>query len=131
METEIKNKSEEVAKSDGESKTNPKTIVAKKREPKNWDKIVKEFEEEEKKDNTESADDVFKKMYSDADEDTRRAMNKSFVESNGTTLSMDWKKVGKKFVKPYDEKDSEDDFHSDSDEEEVEGMQRFRFNDRK
>jgi len=32
------------------------------------------------------------------DEDTRRAMMKSFVESNGTVLSTNWKEVGSKPV---------------------------------
>ena len=31
-----------------------------------------------------------------ADEDTRRAMNKSFQESNGTVLSTNWKDIGAK-----------------------------------
>ena len=30
------------------------------------------------------------------DEDTRRAMMKSFVESNGTVLSTNWSDIGKK-----------------------------------
>ncbi|KAF2563163.1 hypothetical protein F2Q70_00017220 [Brassica cretica] len=33
-----------------------------------------------------------------ADEDMRRAMNKSFAESNGTVLSTNWKEVGTKKV---------------------------------
>ena len=35
-----------------------------------------------------------------ADDDTRRAMNKSFQESGGTVLSTDWKDVGSKTVAP-------------------------------
>lgn len=37
----------------------------------------------------------FQKLYADADEDTKRAMLKSYQESGGTTLSTDWSKVGK------------------------------------
>lgn len=37
----------------------------------------------------------FKKLYKDADEDTRRAMMKSYIESNGTALSTNWGEVGK------------------------------------
>jgi suppressor of G2 allele of SKP1 len=37
----------------------------------------------------------FQRIYADADEDTRRAMIKSYQESGGTTLSTDWSKVGK------------------------------------
>ncbi|ODV84519.1 hypothetical protein CANARDRAFT_29058 [[Candida] arabinofermentans NRRL YB-2248] len=37
----------------------------------------------------------FKALYGDADDDTRRAMMKSYIESNGTALSTDWKEVGK------------------------------------
>ncbi len=89
-------------------KTEQKSVVIKK-EPKNWDKIVKQLEAEDKEEE-KSIDNVFQKLYSSADDDTRRAMQKSFYESNGTTLSMDWKSVGKKFVKPYDERDSDEDF---------------------
>ncbi|KAI9676324.1 MAG: hypothetical protein M1817_000481 [Caeruleum heppii] len=40
----------------------------------------------------------FKKLYKDANPDTRRAMIKSYQESNGTALSTDWTEVGKKKV---------------------------------
>ena len=32
----------------------------------------------------------FQKLYKDADPDMRRAMMKSYVESNGTSLSTSW-----------------------------------------
>lgn len=37
----------------------------------------------------------FKKLYKDANEDTRRAMIKSYQESGGTALSTNWSEVGK------------------------------------
>ncbi|KAJ0413042.1 hypothetical protein BJY00DRAFT_297480 [Aspergillus carlsbadensis] len=46
-------------------------------------------------------DGFFKKLYAGADEDTRRAMIKSFTESNGTSLSTNWGEVGKGKVQEY------------------------------
>lgn len=43
---------------------------------------------------------LFQKIYSDSNEDTRRAMMKSFIESKGTVLSTDWEKVGEKVIEP-------------------------------
>lgn len=63
---------------------------------KNWDQIL---EEEEKKisQNDDYAEDstmrFFKEIYKNADEDSRRAMMKSFATSNGTVLSTNWKDV--------------------------------------
>nr|DAD47116.1 TPA_asm: hypothetical protein HUJ06_017053 [Nelumbo nucifera] len=66
-----------------------------------WDKLeaqVKEEEKEEKLDGDAALNKLFRDIYQDADEDTRRAMRKSFVESNGTVLSTNWKEVGSKKV---------------------------------
>ncbi|CAG8972769.1 hypothetical protein HYALB_00006861 [Hymenoscyphus albidus] len=59
--------------------------------PKDWEKLGADEEGEEDGD---GVDDFFKKLYKDADPDTRRAMMKSYQESNGTSLSTDWKDVG-------------------------------------
>ena len=40
-------------------------------------------------------DSFFKKLYANADPDTRRAMMKSYYESEGTALSTNWDEVGK------------------------------------
>jgi suppressor of G2 allele of SKP1 len=66
-----------------------------------WDKLeaeVKKEEKEEKLDGDAALNKFFRDIYRDADEDTRRAMSKSFVESNGTVLSTNWKEVGAKKV---------------------------------
>ncbi|CAK9318228.1 unnamed protein product [Citrullus colocynthis] len=66
-----------------------------------WDKIeaqVKKEEKDEKLDGDAALNKFFRDIYKDADEDTRRAMQKSFVESNGTVLSTNWKEVGSKKV---------------------------------
>lgn len=81
---------------------------------KNWDLVAKDAlnkEKEDIKDKEATANDdddiddegdplqgFFKKLYKDASPDTRRAMMKSYVESNGTALSTDWEDVGKKTV---------------------------------
>ncbi|CUS07902.1 unnamed protein product [Tuber aestivum] len=100
--------------------TLPVYPTSSKRGPKDWDKVAKALttrpteerkakgavsdkEEEgpagvEYDSDYEGGDPVnhfFKKLYKDADEDTRRAMMKSYVESNGTALSTNWQEVGK------------------------------------
>ncbi|KZF20246.1 SGS-domain-containing protein [Xylona heveae TC161] len=86
--------------------------------PKDWDKVAAELSKKPKKsessentkDNKEAEDELddddggdpvnafFKKIYASADPDTRRAMMKSYQESNGTALSTNWAEVGKKKV---------------------------------
>lgn len=66
-----------------------------------WDKLeaeVKKEEKDEKLDGDAALNKLFGDIYKNADEDTRRAMNKSFVESNGTVLSTNWTDVGAKKV---------------------------------
>ncbi|KAK1322370.1 hypothetical protein QJS10_CPA03g00287 [Acorus calamus] len=66
-----------------------------------WDKLeaqVKKEEKEEKLEGDAALNKLFRDIYQDADEDTRRAMRKSFIESNGTVLSTNWKEVGEKKV---------------------------------
>jgi len=82
--------------------------------PKNWDKLAADLTSKKTKDKTggdkkddddddydydkEDGDEVnsfFKKLYKDANPDVRRAMMKSFQESNGTALSTNWEEVAK------------------------------------
>ncbi|WVQ76971.1 hypothetical protein IAR50_006650 [Cryptococcus sp. DSM 104548] len=71
----------------------------KKKERKNWDKFEAEEEENDASDPNAGGDAAlqkfFSQIYGDADDDTRRAMIKSFTESGGTTLSTDWSNIGK------------------------------------
>ncbi|KAJ1653926.1 Cochaperone protein [Dispira simplex] len=64
---------------------------------KNWDKLAKEAENDDfdKPDGDRALNELFQQIYRDADEETRRAMMKSFVESNGTCLSTNWEEVSK------------------------------------
>ncbi|KAH8965276.1 hypothetical protein BDL97_04G109500 [Sphagnum fallax] len=72
-----------------------------KKPAKDWDKLEAEVKKEEKDEKLEgdaALNKLFREIYGNADEDTRRAMNKSFVESNGTVLSTNWKEVGTKKI---------------------------------
>ncbi|VDN51870.1 unnamed protein product, partial [Dracunculus medinensis] len=64
----------------------------------NWDQIAKEADNEEEN----SIQALFQKIYADADDDTKKAMAKSFTESNGTVLSTNWKEIqrGKTETRP-------------------------------
>lgn len=44
-------------------------------------------------DGGDAVDSFFKKLYANADPDTRRAMMKSYIESQGTSLSTNWEEV--------------------------------------
>ncbi|PVV01474.1 hypothetical protein BB560_004110 [Smittium megazygosporum] len=58
--------------------------------------LDKELEAMQEENNDLTA--LFAKIYKDGDDDTRRAMMKSYIESNGTSLSTNWKEVGKGHV---------------------------------
>mmetsp|Transcript_21859 Transcript_21859/g.47574 ORF Transcript_21859/g.47574 Transcript_21859/m.47574 type:complete len:435 (+) Transcript_21859:114-1418(+) len=61
-----------------------------------WDAIEKDIEEDEKNEKPEgdeAMNKLFKQIYGNASEDTRRAMVKSFQTSGGTVLSTNWDEV--------------------------------------
>lgn len=73
-----------------------------RRGPKNWDALAQDTEEDKAKaEGDDAINSLFQKIYRDADEDTRRAMIKSFQESNGTSLSTNWSEVGKGKVETH------------------------------
>ena len=96
--------------------TGPAYPTSSKSGPKDWDKLASDLTRKPKKredgNKTDADADVdddgyiddeegdpvngfFKTLYKGADDDTRRAMMKSYQESNGTALSTNWAEVGK------------------------------------
>jgi len=75
-----------------------------RKQKKNWEGITTDILTKEKEKSTEEDPNVggdaalnsfFQKIFADADEDTKRAMMKSYQESGGTALSTNWDEVGK------------------------------------
>ncbi|KAI9282088.1 SGS domain-containing protein [Umbelopsis sp. AD052] len=59
-----------------------------------WSSLEKEFTDEpDKAEGDQALNALFQSIYGNADEDAKRAMMKSFVESNGTCLSTNWNEV--------------------------------------
>jgi len=73
----------------------PSYPTSSKNGPKNWDKLASDLEVDKEGDDVNN---FFQTLYAGASEDTKRAMMKSYQESNGTVLSTDWSEVGKKRV---------------------------------
>ncbi|KAL4243495.1 Protein Sgt1-like protein [Abortiporus biennis] len=78
-----------------------------KKNRKNWDGITEAILSTEKPLTSDqdpnvggdaTVNEFFQKLFADADEDTKRAMMKSYSESGGTTLSTNWDEVSKSKV---------------------------------
>uniref|UniRef100_A0A1B6CNN1 CS domain-containing protein n=1 Tax=Clastoptera arizonana TaxID=38151 RepID=A0A1B6CNN1_9HEMI len=69
---------------------------------KNWDKVIKDEVENEQE--GDSVNNLFQKIYGEGDDECKKAMIKSFTESNGTVLSTNWNEISKNKVesKPPD-----------------------------
>lgn len=76
---------------DGQPEEGPLSYPTSSKKAVDWSKFdLKEDEDENS--------DFFAKLYKDVDDDTRRAMMKSYVESNGTVLTTNWDEAqNKKF----------------------------------
>lgn len=59
----------------------------------NWAKF--KVDEDDEKESAKDSD-FFEKLYKDVDDDTKRAMMKSYVESNGTVLTTNWDEAKQK-----------------------------------
>ncbi|KAL7625827.1 Cochaperone protein [Parahypoxylon ruwenzoriense] len=72
-----------------------------KKGPVNWDKFSAGDGDDDDEDGKDDVNKFFQRLYKDADDDTRRAMMKSYIESNGTSLSTSWAEAKDKTYKTH------------------------------
>lgn len=74
-------------------------LTVSKKDQTKWDSLaaqVKLEEKDEKLEGDAALNKFFKDLYGDASDETKRAMNKSYMESGGTVLSTNWAEIGAK-----------------------------------
>lgn len=79
------------------------------KQKKDWGKLDREIEKDlarEKPEGDQALNSLFKQIYERADEDTRRAMIKSYQTSGGTVLSTNWDEVARKDYEGRDRPDA-------------------------
>lgn len=92
--------------------TGPSYPTSSRHGAKDWDKVASSLSQKPAQNKGAANDDsddeggdavdgFFKKLYAGADPETRRAMIKSYTESQGTALSTNWTEVGKGKVEPH------------------------------
>ncbi|TPX57391.1 hypothetical protein PhCBS80983_g03880 [Powellomyces hirtus] len=80
------------------AKDDVKSYPSSSKKKPNWDAVLKEEGKDDKPEGEQALNALFQQIYKDANPDVKRAMMKSYVESNGTCLSTNWDEVGKKQV---------------------------------
>ncbi|KAK4565921.1 Cochaperone protein [Recurvomyces mirabilis] len=111
--TPVENKTTTSSAADPAAKTaalnGPVYPTSSKSGPKDWDKVTADataalqnpdakagsLENDDDYEGGDEANHFFKKLFKDASPEVRRAMTKSYQESNGTALSTNWEEVSK------------------------------------
>lgn len=91
------NSSEQSREPGNELSAAPLSYPTSARKTINWANFNLEDDEDDAQQNE---NDFFAKLYKDTDDDTRKAMMKSFTESNGTVLTTDWTDAKEKTFEP-------------------------------
>lgn len=74
--------------------TNKPSYPSSSKKKYDWDSLEKSIEDE-KPEGDAALNNLFQQIYRDASDETKRAMMKSYIESNGTCLSTNWDEVKK------------------------------------